>query len=125
MAKNKLIQPGSPVRNSKSGQPIMAVLDLLGRRWALRILWYLRDGEKRTTRAIQQACEISSPNVLSSRLKELRNAGIVSLEQKGGYYVTDQGKSLLVAMKPLAGWADEWAVSVGKDELTCFTKSEK
>jgi DNA-binding HxlR family transcriptional regulator len=103
----------------------MAVLDLLGRRWVLRILWYLKDGEKRTTRAIQQACEISSPNVLSSRLKELKNAGVVKLEDKGGYCVTEKGRALLSAMRPLAVWADQWAKDVGKEDMMCFTQSEK
>ena len=31
------------VRGSRSGRPIMALLDLLGRRWTLRILWELRE----------------------------------------------------------------------------------
>ena len=30
------------VRGSRTGRPIMALLDLLGRRWTLRILWELR-----------------------------------------------------------------------------------
>jgi DNA-binding HxlR family transcriptional regulator len=34
------------VRGSKSGRPIMALLDLLGRRWTLRILWELREGNR-------------------------------------------------------------------------------
>lgn len=101
----------------------MVVLDLLGRRWALRILWHLRDGRKETTRAIQKACEISSPNVLSARLKELKNAGVLSLDPKGGYCLTEHGQALLQAMKPLAKWADQWAIEVGKEELTCYSKT--
>ena len=37
-------KPGTRVRGSRTGRPIMAALDLLGRRWALRILWELRAG---------------------------------------------------------------------------------
>jgi DNA-binding HxlR family transcriptional regulator len=37
-------RPGTKVRGSSGGRPIMALLDLLGRRWALRILWELRGG---------------------------------------------------------------------------------
>ncbi|HTO53257.1 MAG TPA: transcriptional regulator, partial [Myxococcota bacterium] len=37
-------RPGAAVRGSRSGRPIMAALDLLGRRWALRVLWELRNG---------------------------------------------------------------------------------
>ena len=125
MSRQKVLKPGNPVRNSQSGQPIMVALDLLGRRWALRILWYLKDGEKRSSRMIQNACEISSPNVLTSRLRELREAGIVVLEQGGGYSLTDEGHQLLKALGPLASWADQWARNVGREDLACFTKSQK
>lgn len=103
----------------------MVALDLLGRRWALRILWHLRDGEKYSSRAIQSACEISSPNVLNTRLKELREANIVLLEEGGGYRVSEQGFALLEALRPLASWADEWAKGVGREDLACFEKSLK
>jgi hypothetical protein len=36
-------KPGKPVRGSQTGRPIMTLLDLLGRRWTLRILWELRE----------------------------------------------------------------------------------
>ena len=55
----------------------MALLDLLGRRWALRILWELRD-EPLRFRELQQACDGLSPSVLNTRLGELREAGIVA-----------------------------------------------
>jgi len=100
----------------------MVALDLLGRRWALRVLWFLRDGEKKTSRMIQSACEISSPNVLTSRLKDLREAGIVKLESGGGYRVTSEGEALLKALGPLAEWADQWAQDVGRGELACYSK---
>ena len=35
------------VRGSTTGRPIMALLDLLGRRWTLRIVWELREEPKR------------------------------------------------------------------------------
>lgn len=124
MAPSVTLQPGTPVRNSKSGQPIMVALDMLGRRWALRILWCLRNGEKKTSRALQTECEISSPNVLTTRLKELRGAGIVALESSGGYSLTEEGKQLLVALGPLAQWADQWASQVGRDDLACYQKSQ-
>ena len=36
-------KPGRRVRGSATGRPIMALLDLLGRRMTLRILWELRE----------------------------------------------------------------------------------
>ena len=47
----------------------MALLDLLGRRWALRILWELRD-ETLTFRELRGACDTMSPTVLNQRLAE-------------------------------------------------------
>lgn len=121
---SKVIKPGSPVRNSQSGQPIMVAFDLLGRRWALRILWELRKGNSLTTRELQRACDISSPNVLTSRLKELRNAEILELREGGGYQLTEQGQRLLEALGPLAEWSDQWAVRVGRSDLACYRRSK-
>ncbi len=62
------------VRGSRSGRPIMALLDLLGRRWTLRIVWELRDDRSLTSRALRTACDDASPTVLQTRLSELREA---------------------------------------------------
>ena len=59
------------VRGSRTGRPIMALLDLLGQRWTLRILWELRDAPL-TSRALRTACDEASPTVLQARLTELR-----------------------------------------------------
>jgi DNA-binding HxlR family transcriptional regulator len=118
----KTVEPGSPVRNSKSGQPIMVVLDLLGRRWALRVVWELRDGQRQSFRSLQDRCRISSPNVLNSRLKELRHADIVDLEEGAGFGLTESGCTLLEAMRPLALWAEGWAISIGREDLAHLTR---
>jgi DNA-binding HxlR family transcriptional regulator len=87
----------------------MALLDLLGRRWALRILWELRDGPARTFRDLQQRCGGISSSVLNDRLRELRDAGIVSAESGDGYELTPAGRDLLEALAPLDAWAKAWA----------------
>lgn len=102
----KLPKPGRPVRGSRSGRPIMALLDLLGRRMALRILWELsRAGGSLTFRSLETAAE-TNPNVLNSRLKELRAAGLV--DHDGGYRLSDMGASLIPLMLQLHAWADDW-----------------
>jgi DNA-binding HxlR family transcriptional regulator len=85
----------------------MALLDLLGRRWALRILWELRTGEP-NFRELQQQCGSISSSVLSDRLRELGEAGIVEHSGKG-YELTPSGRDLLARLLPLHEWADEWA----------------
>jgi DNA-binding HxlR family transcriptional regulator len=85
----------------------MALLDLLGRRMTLRILWELRDDRRLTFRALQEAAE-TNPSVLNVRLRELREAQLVAHEADG-YGLTRQGKELLATFLPLHVWADTWA----------------
>jgi len=99
-------KPGEPVRGSRTGRPIMALLDLLGRRWALRIIWELRDSSLRF-RGLRENCDGLSPTILNQRLKELREAGIVVLEDQG-YALTNQGGDLFAALAPLHRWAESW-----------------
>lgn len=90
-----------------SHRPIMRLLDLLGRRWALRVLWELRLGPLRS-RALRQACGDISPTVLQSRLDELRAAGIVARDPQRGYGLTTRGEELLAAFAPLNAFAARW-----------------
>jgi DNA-binding HxlR family transcriptional regulator len=85
----------------------MALLDLLGRRWALRVLWELRDGASLTFRELQARCGEISSSVLNDRLRELREAGIVDGEGPG-YRLTREGTALLTALEPLGAWAKRW-----------------
>jgi DNA-binding HxlR family transcriptional regulator len=100
--------PGKPVRGSQTGRPIMALLDLLGRRWTLRILWELREGSC-GFRALQNRCDAMSPSVLSQRLMELQQAGIVQQNEEADYILTHEGAVLLRSLAPLNEWAHRWA----------------
>lgn len=88
----------------------MALLDLLGRRMALRVLWELRD-ERLTFRALQGAAA-TNPSVLNTRLAELRDAGLVDHDE-AGYGLTPMGRELLQSLLPLNAWATRWARSAG------------
>ncbi|MGA7803899.1 winged helix-turn-helix transcriptional regulator [Bradyrhizobium sp.] len=94
------------VRGSRSGRPIMALLDLLGRRWSLRMLWELRD-RALTSRALRTACDEASPTVLQARLSELREAGFIDLTVDG-YALTPLGRELLRDLLPLHRFAERW-----------------
>lgn len=100
---------GNPaVRGSKSGRPVMALLDLLGRRWTLRIVWELRDGAL-TSRELRTACDDASPTVMQQRLTELREAGFIEAYEGGGYGLTALGKDLFATFMPLHQFADRWS----------------
>jgi DNA-binding HxlR family transcriptional regulator len=94
------------VRGSRTGRPIMALLDLLGRRWSLRIIWELREGSL-TSRALRSACDEASPTILQTRLTELRAAGFVELTD-GGYALTGLGRELFQTFTPLHRFAERW-----------------
>jgi DNA-binding HxlR family transcriptional regulator len=104
--KNEAPRPGRAVRGSKTGRPLMAALDLLGRRGALRVLWELRVGEPLTFRELAAAAELP-PATLNTRLRELRDAGLV--EQDGGYRLSKLGLQLNAALAPLSDWSNTWA----------------
>jgi len=88
----------------------MALLDLLGRRWALRVLWELRDDTAAPTfRELQVRCGNVSSSVLNQRLRELREAEILTVHAGGGYRLTSDGHRLMLALAPLDDWARRWA----------------
>lgn len=88
----------------------MALLDLLGRRWVLRILWELRE-QRRTFRGLREACDDVSPAVLNLRLRELREGGFVELADGEGYGLSALGVELLERFTPIVDWAERWARS--------------
>jgi DNA-binding HxlR family transcriptional regulator len=87
----------------------MALLDLLGRRWALRVLWELRGEGAETFRDLQVRCGNISSSVLNQRLRELRKSGLIASGAAGGYRLTREGRSLLESLAPVDAWAKRWA----------------
>ena len=105
-------RPGRPVRGSTTGRPLMAAMDLLGRRWTLRVIWELRDGPV-GARALLARCDGLSSSVLYQRLGELADAGLLAATD-GGYSLTPLGASLRAAIAPLDAWAKTWAQTIAE-----------
>lgn len=103
-------QPGDPVRGSASGRPIMVLLDLLGRRWSLRVLWELHQAPA-SFRELQARCEGVSPSVLNTRLGELREAQLLE-NGEHGYQLSGLGQELVQHCLPLTLWAEGWATQL-------------
>lgn len=106
-------RPGKPVRGSESGRPVMAALDLLGRRWSMRVLWELSKSPA-GFRDLQRRCENMSSSVLNTRLGELSDAHLVALDNDG-YYLTELGRDLVRALAPLDTWSTRWAAAMEAD----------
>ncbi|MGA9324068.1 MAG: helix-turn-helix domain-containing protein [Xanthobacteraceae bacterium] len=103
--------PGRRTRGSRTGKSIMAFLDLIGRRWALRILWELNTGPAHF-RALQAACG-ASPSVINQRLAELKAWSLIALNDDG-YVLTPSGRELRGLMMPLNDWCKRHVADGGK-----------
>jgi DNA-binding HxlR family transcriptional regulator len=91
----------------------MAALDLLGRRWTLRLLWELREGPV-GPRAILARCAGLSSSVLYRRIAELDAAGLVERRADGRYALSGMGRELSEAIAPLSRWSERWARAGGQ-----------
>ncbi len=107
--------PGTQVRGSKTGKPVMALLDLVGRTWALGILWNLQQGPA-TFRELQQRCEQISPTLLNNRLKELKALQIIEMPSSG-YQLSPLGTELITIILPLGGLSQKWATKLKESGL--------
>ncbi len=87
-----------------------ALFDLLGRRWALGVLWNLGSGPA-TFRDLQERCGSVSPSILNSRIKDLREAGIIE-RTDDGYALTKRGRELREIVVPIGKWAIGWSEEV-------------
>ena len=93
-------------KESAKDRPIVVLLDSLGRRWSLRIIWELQDGPAKF-RALRKACDGVSPSVLNKRIGELRDLGFIK-KTDDGYALTSDGESLADRLRKLDRWARRW-----------------
>ena len=100
-------RPGSAVRGSTTGRPLMAALDLFGHRWMLRVMWELRH-EPVGFRELIGRCDGISAAVLRTRLVELLDASLVEQDDERRYLLTPLGRDLATAIAPLDAWARRW-----------------
>lgn len=107
-------KPGQKVRGSRSGAPIMALFDLLGRRWAMGVLWSLSESGPSTFRGLQELCETISPAVLNQRLKELLAAKFVEKTDRG-YAATELGNRVYRCLLPLRETALAWGSALNEE----------
>lgn len=88
-----------------SSHAITDLLDLLGRRWALRILWELRDGPL-PYGELRTRCDEVSTSTLATRLSELEARGITT-KTRDGWALTSAGAELGDELLKLNAWAKQ------------------
>jgi len=96
--------------SAKENAAVGQLLELLEARYALRVLWALKDGHPQTFRLLQDSIGHITPNTLNTRIKELRAAGLMG-HGSDGYNVTPMGADLLKRLNDLQAFAGKWAVS--------------
>ncbi len=99
--------------SSKESLAIGQLLGLLESRYAIRVLWALRDGHPQTFRLLQDSVGGITPNTLNTRIKELREAGLLT-HAGGGYSVTPTGADLLKRLGDLQAFAVKWTAGQAK-----------
>ncbi len=99
--------------SSKENAAIGQLLGLLESRYAIRVLWALKDGHAQTFRLLQDSVGGITPNTLNTRIKELREAGLVT-HGNDGYVVTAVGADLLKRLGDLSAFATKWVAGQAK-----------
>ena len=101
----------SSKENAATGQ----LLALLEARYAIRVLWALRDGHPQTFRLLQDSVGGITPNTLNTRIKELREAGLLD-HGNDGYTVTASGADLLKRLNDVQAFATRWVAGRAKKQ---------
>ena len=96
--------------SSKENAAIHQLFERLECRYALRVLWALRDGHPQTFRLLQDSVGGITPNTLNTRIKELREAGLMT-HGSDGYGVTPSGADLLKRLNDLQAFAGKWVAN--------------
>jgi DNA-binding HxlR family transcriptional regulator len=99
--------------STKENAAVNQLLELLESRYAMRVLWALRDGHPQTFRLLQDSVGQITPNTLNTRVKELRAAGLLT-HGTDGYTVTPSGADLLKRLSDLQAFAGKWVASQAK-----------
>jgi DNA-binding HxlR family transcriptional regulator len=87
---------------------LFELLQMLEARFALRVIWALKDGHPQTFRLLQDSVGGVTPNTLNARTKELRAKGLLA-HGKSGYFLTPTGMDLAATFQDLQGFAQKWA----------------
>jgi DNA-binding HxlR family transcriptional regulator len=98
--------------SAKESAAMGQLLSLLEARYAMRVVWALRDGHAQTFRLLQDSVGGITPNTLNTRVKELRQAGLISHGGEG-YFLTSAGADLSRRMAELPAFASKWVAAKG------------
>ena len=105
------------MRSKASGHPcpISKIARLLGRKWTLELLYFLRSNRRFGN--LQELTIDISPTTLTRRLRELENAGLLkrtvipTFPPTVEYELSDRGEELRPMIDLLTHWSRRWGAS--------------
>ncbi len=105
--------------------PIFQVADLIGKKWSIVVLQEVSLNGNRGFNAISKRMKIISPKILSKRLKELEDNGIITKERidngisiKTRYKLTEKGQELYSIVNNIKSWSMKYS----NQKLECNKK---
>jgi len=110
----------SRAQSAEAGHPkevcphFHAAVELIGKRWSGAIIGALEEGPMRFSELCKAVPGLSD-RLLSQRLKELEDAGVVHRSVQEGspvrvtYGLSEKGMDLQPALAELRGWAQRWS----------------
>ncbi|MEL3972549.1 helix-turn-helix domain-containing protein [Rossellomorea oryzaecorticis] len=112
--------------NSEYQCAIDLVIDVIGGKWKVLILWNLNEGVKRFNELKRSLPNITQ-KMLTQQLRELEEHGLVSrkvyqeVPPRVEYSTTDMGKKLQATLFEMCKWGDEYAEQKGIAMNRCWT----
>ena len=102
-------------KNAKAGDytkrcPLLYVMELIGSKWKLPILWCLNDEDGLHYNELKRRVHGVTNTMLTQCLRELEEKGLISRHSRGSvppsvtYHLREDGKSLMPALEGLCSW---------------------
>lgn len=88
-------------------EPLLALVELLGRRYGWALVWGLRFGAQPSAALARLVG--AEESVATQRLRELRAAGLIEIDEAGNYRLSTHGRRMLDPVEGLAAFADDWS----------------
>ena len=101
--------------------PVEFILDLIGGKWKMPILWRLREGTLRYGELRSDIPDITT-KMLTQQLRELERDGFITrtvypvVPPKVEYKLTDRGRRTIPIIESLRSWGSELMKEVGVEE---------
>lgn len=95
--------------------PLAHLVDLLGRRHSLDAIWELR-GPAQPFRTLARRLGAADDR-LSQRLRELRESGLIEVDEGGDYRLSSEGRRLLDLLERLSEFAGGWAALTPRQRM--------